>query len=153
MVRKSPRTKRLGWHLPAALLAAVLVAGCMVHIAPDYSPETANAIVDTEKAIDKFYANLSAVPAEQRKFQQFAQGYSDVEVEIRSLILRTKIQPMNEDSTNLANTALELWQRAEAKHKERDGYSDGLIADDQKRLDDLLTSMAVVQQSLKKPSN
>lgn len=130
-------------------LTLSLPLGCMVHIAPDYSPQTATAIVDTAKLVDKFYINMEATPEDQRKFQMFAQGYRDVEVEIRSLILRTRIQPMNDDSTNMANTALDLWQKYEARHKQRDAYSDALASDDQKRLDDLLTAMALVQQSLK----
>ena len=135
----------------AALASMLILTGvaCTLHIAPDYSPETATSIVDTEKAVDRFYAALEAVPQDKRSFEQFSPAYQNVEVEIRSLILRSKIQPMNEKTTDMANTLLDLWQKKEGRHKESNTYSDALADADQKMLDGLLTSMALVQQSLK----
>jgi len=135
--------------LLAGSLAALIVTACTLHIAPDYSPETANSIVGTEKKIDKFYAGLTATPEDQRKFQAFSTEYQDVEVEIRALILRCKIEPMNDRSTEMATTLLDLWQKIESRHKQKDGYGTVLAGDDQERLDNLLTDMALVQQALK----
>ena len=143
--------QRCIWLLLVFALSGI--SGCAVHIAPDYAPETANEIVQAERLIDKFYADLLAVPADQRTYDKFAENYRDIKVEIRVLILRCKIQPLNEDSTKMAETLLDLWQKVEAKHKQKGTYSDVLATIDQERFDGLLTSMAIVEEAKKKPTN
>lgn len=154
MYNRQGRSLTLIARTTCAALFVMFAAACApIHIAPDYSPETATAIVDTEKAVDTFYASVSAVPEGQRTFQQFSAGYQNVEVEIRALILRCKIQPMNGKSVDMANTLLDLWSKKEARHKQSNSYSDALLNIDQQTIDGLLTSMALVQQSLKDSVN
>jgi hypothetical protein len=105
--------------------------------------------VDTQKAVDKFYARLEETREDQRHFSQFASDYQDIEVQIRTLILRTELQAHDEKGTDMANTLLDLWKKKAARHKASDQYSEDIAEVDQKILDGLLTSMALALQNLK----
>jgi hypothetical protein len=133
----------------AALLIMLLLGACTIRIAPDYSPETASAIVATQRQIDTFYAGLLAAPEDQRKFQTFSKGYQDVEVELRTLILRCTIQPLNKNATDLAKGLLDKLHKDEDLHKTTDAYPTDLAKLHQKQFDDALADMAIVQSDLK----
>lgn len=111
--------------LPGMLILAILlVSGCRVQYVADYDAQMTDEILVVAKEINLFWDRLLETPATQRDYEQFREDYRRIESDLRNLVLRNEIRPMNELSTTQARNALALWQQDRELHRDNDGFSD-----------------------------
>jgi len=139
---------------PAILILPLLfvsfLSGCAVKFVADYDSKTEDAILDAAKRVDLFYGKLLDTPERDRQYKAFADQYSSIEADLSSLVLRNKVRQYNEDSTQIAETILSLWQKYRDLHKERDAYSTGNAQLDRGRFRRLFAYLARAEGA-KKP--
>ena len=99
---------------PPRVLAAFLFsllslasAGCLQLIAP-YDDQTVRDIFAAARAVDQFYGELLEAPAGKRQYALFSERYVRIESDLRALVLRNEVRPLNEDSTEIARNS---WRR------------------------------------------
>lgn len=128
-------------------ISLILIASCAVKLVSDYDTKTADKIIELSKRIDLFYLNLKEIQPEERFFQNVAEEYKFVEIELRSLVLMNKIRPLNKESTQIAQQILDFWIEYKEKHKENNTYKNSLLNIHQKRFSRLFIAMAVAEEA------
>ncbi|HUJ11625.1 MAG TPA: hypothetical protein VL171_16555 [Verrucomicrobiae bacterium] len=144
------RNKRGQRYLVGAFLLALLLCGCAIKFVADYDSKTEDAIFDDAKRVDLFYGKLLDTPERDRQYKAFADQYESIEADLNSLVLRNKVRPYNEDSTEIAEKILGFWQKYRGLHKQRDGYSTGNAELDRDRFRRLFAYLARAEGA-KKP--
>ena len=140
-LRPSPRRSRPGRRLAAAARAISILAvaalplslGACVHLIAPYDDLTQQAIFAAARGVDQFYGELLEADAGKRPYAKFAERYVQIDTDLRALLLRNEVRPLNEDSTNIARTLLTLWEEKKEQHRRRDGYPDGVATLDRAR--------------------
>lgn len=132
--------------LSLILLLSTLTA-CQVKLVSDYDAATAEVIFETAKRIDAFYLWLTDVPPEERRYDEFAEEYLSIEVELGNLVLRNQIRPLNVESAAIAESTLGLWVKYKEAHKQSDAYKDALAKLHRKRFMRLFRAMAVAEEA------
>lgn len=130
-----------------AVLVLLALATCQLKLVADYDAATADAIFETAKRIDAFYAYLLDLPSTQRQYTKHAEEYRAIEVELGSLVMRNKVRPLNEESTAVAETTLATWVKYKDAHRQSDTYKDALAKLHRKRMARLLVAMAVAEEA------
>lgn len=131
------------------LISLLLLFSCRVTLLPGYNAELSKNIENTAKLVDKFYLSMyETTTAENngRSFDKFAGQYVEIEVEIKSLLNRNKIRPLNENSTRICEITLELWRKYKEEHKTDNTLSNGLIQLNMKTFADLFFAMQVAEE-------
>jgi hypothetical protein len=72
--------------------------------------------------------------------------FSNIEVELNSLLNKNRIRTLNENSTRICEITLQLWIKYKAEHKADNTLSDGLIKLNRKTFSDLLYAMQVAEK-------
>ena len=116
----------------AAVLLAATLAGCLQLVAP-YDDQTEREIFAAARTVDQFYGELLEARADARRYARFADRYVQIETELRALVLRNEVRPLNEDSVEIARNILTLWTQAKDRHQKRDGYEPGAARLDRDR--------------------
>jgi hypothetical protein len=140
------KTENLYRKIISVLLTAIVIlsiSGCRVQYVADYDDNINNEIIRISKEIDKFYTVLLAAPVSERAYEQFNNNYLAIEVELRSLVMRNKIRPLNEESTRQAEIALELWLDDKSQHKEDDTISNFIITQHRNQFQRIFIAMAI----------
>lgn len=107
------------------ILIGFVLSGCSVKLVADHDSKTYEEILRVGKSIDKFYGTLLEVPAASREYQKYSEKYVQLESELRSLYIRNKSRPLNEESTKISESILKLWVKFKGKHKAKNSYKDG----------------------------
>lgn len=107
------------------LFVGFVLSGCSVKLVADHDSKTYEEILRVGKSIDKFYGDLLEVPATSRKYKKSSEKYVELESELRSLYIRNKSRPLNEESTKISESILKLWKKFKDKHKAKNSYKDG----------------------------
>ena len=117
------------------LLTLLLVAAsaCSVKFVADYDAATFEEILKTGKIVDRFYGDLLEAPEGQRKYATYSARYVEVETDIRSLLTRNQVRPLNTESIKINETILNLWDKYKANHKKNDTYGTGIAQLDRGR--------------------
>ena len=92
---------------------------------------------------------MSELPDTARHYSEFSKDYVNIESDIRSLVIRNKMRPLNEESTKISETILDEFMKYRKKHKEDDIYKTTLISLHRNRLLRLFTAMSVAEQAKK----
>lgn len=133
----------------------LLFSSCSaVKFVADYDSTTLDKILDTGKKVDLFYGKLLEMPEKDRAYSKFADQYVEIEVDIRDLVTRNSVRPLNSESTKISETILKQWNENRDKHKAKDGYKDGTAQLDRDNLIDLFRYAANAEsaKNLKKDS-
>lgn len=130
------------YKLIILLTILLIILSCSVKLVSDYDRDTAYKIVEISKMVDLFYMNIFETDSLERNYDKFAEDYKLIEVELRALLMMNKIRPLNEESTEIAESILELWLKYKDAHKERDTYKDAQIKLHQKRFNRNFIAMA-----------
>jgi len=135
--RRSPPTRRLAAAARTLSFLAVsalsLALGACVHLIAPYDDRTQQAIFAAARGVDQFYGELLEADPGKRPYARFGERYVQIDTELRALLLRNEVRPLNEDSTNLVRTLLTLWEEKKEQHRRRDGYPDGVATLDRAR--------------------
>jgi hypothetical protein len=137
------REARPAWHRVSARLGLLLLAGlcaCAVQLVADPDAAACDQAIALGKSIDRFYGDLLETDAASRKYASYSTRYVELESELRSLVLRNKVRPLNAESTEIAQIILDKWLKYKAQHKAANTYSDGKAKLDRGRFQRLFTS-------------
>jgi hypothetical protein len=126
-------------------LLALASAGCLQLIAP-YDDQTVRDIFAAARAVDQFYGELLEAPAGKRQYALFSERYVQIESDLRALVLRNEVRPLNEESTEIAGNILTLWRRKKERHKLADTYLPGAAALDRDRFADMFKYAAMAEK-------
>jgi hypothetical protein len=148
LLRESGRDS--GWsRWPVLLWLAVLLslAACQVKLVADYDQATFEGILQAAKKVDLFYGQLLERSENARPYAQFTTQYVDIESDLRSLVTRNQARPLNQESTKISETILNLWLKYKAAHQANDGYKTALAKLDRKRFTRLFNAAASAEQA------
>ncbi len=129
------------------LLFIIICSGCSVKLVSDYDQTTADELIRIAKKVDMFYGNLSELSESEREYRKFSKDYIDIESDIRSLVIRNKMRPLNEESIKISETILGEFMKYRKKHKDENLYKNTLITLHRNRLLRLFTAMSVAEQA------
>ena len=124
-----------------------LLLGCHVKLVSDYDQTTANELIRIAKEVDIFYGTMAELPDTAREYTKFTKDYIEIESDIRSLVIRNKMRPLNEESIKISETILDEFVKYRKKHKEENLYKNMLITLHRNRLLRLFTAMSVAEQA------
>ncbi len=139
--------KKCPYALIGIGLTLILLNGCGVKLVADYDAATYDSILSTAKQVDTFYVKLLVTPENEREYKKFVDQYITIEVEIRSLIMRSKIHPLNEESTGIAEIILAKWLKYKAAHEKQNTYKSALVQLHWQRFTRLFTAMAIAEEA------
>jgi hypothetical protein len=136
----------------AALLAALVslwLAACSVQLVADYDSATYEEILRVAKKVDHFYGTLLEAPEKDRPYAKYSEKYVEIETDLRSLYLRNRSRPLNQESTEISRIILDLWVKYKERHRERNAYSSGTAKLDRARFQRLFGSAADAEAAKK----
>ncbi|MFP3873833.1 MAG: hypothetical protein ACLFV1_05205 [Thiohalophilus sp.] len=106
------------------VLLGAFASGCTIRYVADYDAEVKDEILRIAKEVDRFWGKLLDTPSDQRAYARFGEDYSRIESDLRGLLMRNQIRPLNALSTKQSQIALDLWLDDRQAHRENDGMSD-----------------------------
>jgi hypothetical protein len=110
----------------------LLAAGC-VHLVAPYDAQIESETLAAARSLDRFYGDLLEEDERQRPYARFKERYVQIETDLRALVLRNEIRPLNEDSAGIARDILALWTQKKERHRTRNGYATGAARLDRDR--------------------
>jgi len=129
-----------------AICFLLSAGGCAIKLVADYDSNTLEEIFKVSKEVDRFYGNLLETAEADRKYSKYAEQYVNIETDIRSLVMRNKARPLNEESTRISETILNFWVKYKQNHKEKDVYSNGMAKLDRQKFVRLFTAAAEAEK-------
>lgn len=118
-----PTVKKVIFYFLLILIFATNL-GCTVRYVAEYDATIKGEIVQVAKKVDLFWGQLLDTPIGEREYGKFKNKYNEIETDIRGLLMKNKIRPLNKESTKQSENALKLWLEDKAIHKDKDGFSD-----------------------------
>jgi hypothetical protein len=106
------------------LLIIVLLSGCTARYVAEYDASVKEEIIQVAKKVDLFWGNLLDTPVSDRKYATFKNSYNEIETDIRGLLMKNEIRPLNKVSTQQVKILLDLWVEDKELHKTNNGFSD-----------------------------
>jgi hypothetical protein len=132
-----------------AALACLGLASCSIQLVADYDATTYEEILRAGKRVDFFYGNLLEAPEKDRMYSKYSEKYVEIETDLRSLYMRNKSRPLNQESTEISRIILDLWVKYKQAHQNRDAYSSGIAKLDRGRFQRLFGSAANAEAAKK----
>ncbi len=124
------------------LIFALGLHGCSMFKVAEYDAKFKEDIIQVAKKVDLFWGQLQAVDDSERQYDKFKDQYALLESEIRSLIMKSDIRPLNSESTQQAKIALELLLQDQKIHQSKNSMSDFQIKRHRKQYTRIFTAMA-----------
>lgn len=106
------------------ILVGIFASACTVKYVADYDAEVKAEILRVAKDVDLFWGRLLDTPVDERRYAEFMDEYNEIEADLRNLVMRNRIRPLNKLSTEQSQIALELWLDDKNSHKKNDTISD-----------------------------
>lgn len=125
------------------------LSACKITLVPSYDAQLKEQIESTSKEIDRFYLNMMDMTSNTeggRSYDQFREGYIDIEVELLSLLNKNRVRPLNAHSTRICEITLQIWRKYKQEHKEDDAIPDGLIKLNMLAMNDLMYAMLIAEK-------
>ena len=139
MKEVSTKFKRL---VLLTIIVFPVVTGCTWRYVADYDATVVEEINRISKKVDVFYGKLLETPADERGYQRFKDTYIDIEADLRLLLRRNEIRPLNTETTQQITTTLNLWLEDKAKHEKNDTVSDFIAKKHREQFCRLFVAMA-----------
>lgn len=124
------------------VFSLIVFYGCTVQYVAVYDESIKNEIIRIAGEVEMFYATVLEVDTSLRGYNNFKDRYLVIEVDLRTLLTRNKIRPLNEESTKQTEIALELWLGDKEKHKRNDSVSDFIINSHRNQFQRIFIAMA-----------
>ena len=131
------------------VLCAMAFSGCSIKMVADYDSSTFEEILRVGKSVDRFYGDMLEMKAAERNYAKFSSQYVVIETDLRSLVTRNKARALNEESTRISETTLELWLKYKDAHMAKDTYADGVARLDRGRFSRLFAAAASAEMAKK----
>ncbi len=110
--------------LVALLLSLALAAGCTVEYVAERDRAVEEELLRLATEVDRFWVELLDTPAEERGYAAFRDDYNRIESDLRALVLRNEIRPLNAASTEQAELLVAQWQDSRELHRDDDTYGE-----------------------------
>jgi hypothetical protein len=127
----------------------LMQSGCTYKLVADYNSGLSEETIMVAKKVDYFYANLLNTPDSLRTFDRSSQAYTEIEVDIKSILMRNKIRPLNEESVKIIENTDSLWQKYKTRHKDENTYKDSLLELHRERFARMFMAMFNAEESKK----
>jgi hypothetical protein len=127
-------------------ITILLIKGCTVQYVAEYDESIKNEIIRISAEIDKFYGELLETQKNERTYENFKDEYIGIEVDLRTLLTRNKIRPLNEESTRQTEIALELWLNDKEQHKANETVGDFIINQHRNQFQRIFIAMAIGEE-------
>ncbi len=124
------------------LFFLLVSTGCTVKYVAEYDAAIKEEIVQISKKVDLFWGELLDTSINERKYAKFKNNYNEIEADIRGLVMRNEIRPLNKESTKQAQIALDLWIEDRDLHRKNDGFTDFEANRHRKQFIRVFTAMA-----------
>lgn len=124
------------------LLVFIANTGCTVRYVAEYDAAIKEEVVQVSKKVDLFWGELLDTPINERKYIKFKDKYNELEADIRVLVMKNEIRPLNKESTKQAKIALALWVEDKELHRKNDSFSDFEAQQHRKQFTRVFTAMA-----------
>ncbi len=124
------------------LLICFTVTGCPVKYVADYDANIKEEIIQTSKKVDMFWGDLLDTSVGERKYVKFKDKYNEIETDLRGLVTKNEIRPLNRESTKQAQNALDLWVQDRELHKKNDSFTDFEAKQHRKQFSRVFVAMA-----------
>jgi hypothetical protein len=125
------------------------LSGCGFRYVADYNSALSDEIIRVAKKVDFFYAILQNMPDSLRTFDKSVGQYTEIEVDLNSIVMRNKIRPLNSESTKIAETALSFWCKYKDMHKKENTYKNAKIVLHRKRMGRVFSAMFNAEEAKK----
>lgn len=109
------------------LMLALAASGCTIRYVADYDAAAKAEILRVAKEVDLFWGRLLDTPEDKRQYTNFKDDYNRIESDLRNLVMRNEIRPLNKLSTKQSQIALDLWLDDKTTHKQKDTISDFIV--------------------------
>lgn len=124
------------------LLSILIFKGCTVQYVAAYDENIKDEIIKIAGEVEMFYAELLETEINDRTYDNFIDKYLAIEVNLRTLLLKNKIRPLNEESTKQTEIALELWLDDKEKHKTNNTVSNFIVDSHRSQFQRIFIAMA-----------
>lgn len=124
------------------LFLPAFFSSCTVQYVAEYDESIKNEIVRIAAQVEMFYADILETDEAERVYKNFRDRYISIEVDLRTLLLKNKIRPLNEESTRQTEIALELWIDDKEQHKIENTVSNFTINNHRKQFQRIFIAMA-----------
>jgi len=135
------------WWLAVSAILLLVVSGCTIKLVADYDAATYEEILRVGKRVDQFYGMLLEQDEASRAYQNYAAQYVEIETELRSLYVRNMSRPLNDESTKIADSILQLWMKYKDRHQTSNGYKTGVAKLDRNRFVRMFISAASAESA------
>lgn len=136
------RTKfKVGFVYLFFVVFLLVGTGCTVKYVAEYDASIREEIVQVSKKVDLFWGELLDTPINERKYAKFKDKYNEIETDIRGLVMRNEIRPLNKESTKQAKIALDLWIEDRELHR-KSSFTDFEANQHRKQFTRIFTAMA-----------
>lgn len=133
-------------------LSAFFLYSCRVQYVASYDQTVQNEIIRISSEVDMFYGKLLEIPEDERSYDNFKNDYLKIEVDLRTLLTRNKIRPLNDESIQQTKNALNIWLDDKDRHKKKNTVSDFTINLHRKQFQRIFVAMAI-GESVKEKEN
>jgi hypothetical protein len=137
------------------ILCCVLCSvSCTVRYVAEYNAALSDEIIRVAKKVDYFYANLQNASDSLRTFDKSVEHYTEIDVDLNSILMRNKIRPLNSESAKIAENIVSLWTKYKNSHKENNTYKNALLTLHRQRMGRMFSAMFDAEEAKKmKPTD
>ncbi len=135
------------------LLSIINFTACSkVQYIAEYDKTTEDHIYKCALLVDEFFEEMLLIDEKNREFENFKNGYKNIEIELYKLIMLEQIRIKNEDSIKQANLLYEMWNDAMLKHEEDIIIKDIILYENRKIFIETFIELAKCEQNKKERS-
>ena len=129
------------------IFISIFTTDCTVQFVARYDEAVKNDIIHISSEVDKFYSRLLETDVNERTYNRFREEYLEIESDIRTLLTKNQIRPLNDESTKQTENALKLWLDDKDTHKKNNTVSDFIINSHRSQFQRLFVAMAKGEQA------
>jgi len=139
-----------------SLLAVLGTSSCRVQLLPSHDFALQEEITTLAKTVDRFYLQMLESDSTGRSFSANVSEYIHIETELRSILNKNRIKPLNQNAVEINEITLKTWIKEKEKHRTAQILSPGLIKLNSMTFQDFFYAMLVAEEAKKiidKPDN
>jgi hypothetical protein len=123
---------------------------CRITLVPPYDASMEESVIKTAKLNDALYLQMQELKEPDRKYETFLSKYLDIELEINSLVMKTKAMEHNKDLLVIVENLQKLFVQFKNDHKSKSTISDADILLNQAQIKAAWTSLLLAVEALKR---
>lgn len=130
-------------------LSIMSMSACRVQLLPSHDAALQEEITTLAKTVDKFYLHMMESDSAGRSFSANVGEYINIEAELRSILNKNRIRPLNQNAIRINEITLETWIKEKEKHRTANTLSQGLVKLNAMTFRDFFYAMLVAEEAKK----